>query len=797
MFYTFSIFFLKFTVWFFFITLTSAQVKIGDWKAFTSPINIRQIISTDNIVLAATEGGLLVFDDQNYTTLTTIEGLVGVDLGAVDWDPYHNVAWIGGKLPFGFIQIYDIQKKSSIKIFDFGLTAIIDFEILDSQAFVLFQDGQDMGIMKFKYDQTWQYLDNYKNFPSEMGSIIGFAVTNTTIFLGTDSGVWIGNLNSNLKDPNNWEQPFSNLMSSITAVESVESSILISTEESLVNINPLEMVTTPFESLFTIFSFSNMVKVEQSWWFAKENFLFRKSNDGTILELKFDQPIMTLHADEANGLIIGFENGFKLLPQISGDISIDSFQKFIPNAPATSGFTAITVLDDGRLIGGSSHGLSILNEDGWRNILEIKEPNSQTIHFKYDYSEFIGDTVPYDFGGFISDLEQGPDGLVYCAIRGSRVYLSNPPRYSGGIIVVDIDNPANISIIDTSYLSYHTTSNDPFPYQVVLDIEFDKDGNMWVADPYSINGNNPIHVRSTNGVWKHFGSAETSIKISQSPNAITFDSWDRVWVSAFQAEEANLGIYPNGGLFMLDYDGLPYNPESFTWQKIIAEGTIRSIAMGMSGRLFYLTPSGLNYFDLRNSNNPIIRENPYSYFPNISFGNGAEIKVDPHGNIWTHSPTQGVHVLLENSTYWPDINGFRTSNSPLLSDQITDIDFDPKNNLAYIATSKGLNVVRIPFGSNKNDYKRVKVYPSPFYLPTEESMKVDGLPFLTSMIIMTLDGSVIRKVVNKGISIDGDQLSWDGRDTNGDYVSSGVYLLVIYGSEGENMVDKITVVRYH
>ena len=71
-------------VWAFFISLISAQVRMGDWKALTSPLNVRQVISTDDHILAATEGGLFIFDDQNYYTLTTIEGLMGVDLGAVD-----------------------------------------------------------------------------------------------------------------------------------------------------------------------------------------------------------------------------------------------------------------------------------------------------------------------------------------------------------------------------------------------------------------------------------------------------------------------------------------------------------------------------------------------------------------------------------------------------------------------------------------------------------------------------------------------------------------------------------------
>ena len=238
-----------------------------------------------------------------------------------------------------------------------------------------------------------------------------------------------------------------------------------------------------------------------------------------------------------------------------------------------------------------------------------------------------------------------------------------------------------------------------------MDLEFDSNGNLWVVDPYSLYKNNPLHVRSPSGIWKHFGSSETSVKISQSPISITFDSWNRAWLSAFQAEEANQGIYPNGGLFMLDYDGLPFNPESFSWYKIISEGTVWSVAMGDNDRLYYLTPSGLNYYDLKDNINPVYRENPYPYFPNISFGSGSGIKIDPNGNIWTYSRNQGLHILLENTTYWPDINGFRMSNSPLLSDEIFDVDFNKEKSLAYIATANGINVLRIPFGKKRKIFK--------------------------------------------------------------------------------------------
>ena len=171
------------------------------------------------------------------------------------------------------------------------------------------------------------------------------------------------------------------------------------------------------------------------------------------------------------------------------------------------------------------------------------------------------------------------------------------------------------------------------------------------------------------------------------------------------------------------------------------------------------------------------------------------MSIDLHGNIWTHSPTQGIHILLENTSYWPDINGFRTNNSPLLSDEVRDIDFDHNKNLAYIATSKGVNILRIPFGKPRLDYNNVKIFPSPFYIPSQKPMKVDGLIYGSSMMIVTLNGKVVRHIKSFGIENDGDQLSWDGRDSQGDYVSTGVYLLLIYGKDGSRFEDKITVIK--
>jgi ligand-binding sensor domain-containing protein len=483
-------------------------------------------------------------------------------------------------------------------------------------------------------------------------------------------------------------------------------------------------------------------------------------------------------------IIAGSEKGITLIDQDNHTLTRE-----IPNAPLTNQISAVTVLNDGRLVAGSRYGLSIKEHWGWRNIAQSDEI---ILSPAYDETRFAVDYVPIFFGGFVADIEQGPDGLLYCAIRGT---YPEPRRHGGGIIIIDIDNPENFTLIDTAVLDYYADE-----YMVVKDLEFDASGILWVADTYATTRGNPISVMTTNKSWGSFNVTNSGNILSYTPNTIGFDSFDRIWIGSFE-DDLNTSPARNGGLVYLDYEGSVINPSSTVWGSVeinpgYSNNTVWSLAVNDEDILYALTPIGLLQLTLQFSNADPVKKYGYVYFPNISHGKGSKVHLDSRNNVWTTSPTQGVHVLTSGSTYWPDINGFKRDNSQLLSNEVADIAFNNDEGLAYIATSQGISVLRMPFAVQNDSYNKTRVFPSPYHLPSSSPLVIDGLMDESTCKIMTVTGRVIRTLLVSSAGVNGYQAYWDGKDSKGRWADTGVYLISIYRDSGESGFEKIAVIQH-
>jgi flagellar hook assembly protein FlgD len=85
-------------------------------------------------------------------------------------------------------------------------------------------------------------------------------------------------------------------------------------------------------------------------------------------------------------------------------------------------------------------------------------------------------------------------------------------------------------------------------------------------------------------------------------------------------------------------------------------------------------------------------------------------------------------------------------------------------------------------------------YPNPVLLDKGQpaNINISGLVRDSQIKIFTVSGKMITNFASPGAGI----ATWDGRDDSGNLVASGVYLIVAYDTEGNNVgTTKVAIIR--
>jgi len=177
-----------------------------------------------------------------------------------------------------------------------------------------------------------------------------------------------------------------------------------------------------------------------------------------------------------------------------------------------------------------------------------------------------------------------------------------------------------------------------------------------------------------------------------------------------------------------------------------------------------------------------------STVPNSIYG-------DPFGRIWIGSVDNGI------SMYNPQTERFTNyfqANSPLLSNRIISLGYDPLEGRLLIGTPDGLNTLRIgktvkPLTSLKD----VKAFPNPFKPTGLNTVQIVNLP-VDSMprgknecSIFSSSGALVMKLNESPYA----RFEWDGKNKAGDIVANGIYYFVVTDADGNVARGKIAVLK--
>jgi flagellar hook assembly protein FlgD len=131
------------------------------------------------------------------------------------------------------------------------------------------------------------------------------------------------------------------------------------------------------------------------------------------------------------------------------------------------------------------------------------------------------------------------------------------------------------------------------------------------------------------------------------------------------------------------------------------------------------------------------------------------------------------------------------------------IELDEVNGEVWVATSKGISVlsgvlqpvtVEDKASSVVNEFRLAQNYPNPFNPETVIEFSLDKTQHIR-LAVYNSTGQLIRVIESKKKSAGYHKVHWNGKDENGNQVSSGIYYYMLETDQGFSQTKKALLIR--
>ena len=343
-----------------------------------------------------------------------------------------------------------------------------------------------------------------------------------------------------------------------------------------------------------------------------------------------------------------------------------------------------------------------------------------------------------------------------------------------------------------SSLQTQLPSQPDAPYVRIGGMAYDSKGNLWVTNTGVAK---VISELQPDGTWNAF---ELSGVANKFIGKVVVTQDDDKWV-----------IIPSGGSSQFYGNGLYVLNSTNDQSKALpvvaqfknSEGEflnpmndISSMVVDLTGDVWIGTSGGVAVF----SNPKRIWTESVSYAtrPGLNLNNNdgifhplleketiTAIAVDGANRKWFGTKNSGLFLISENGE--TEIQHFNTENSPLPTNEITDIAINQQTGEIFVGTASGLISYMGEATSGNTEFNDVYVYPNPVRETYEGPIVVKGLIENTDVKITDISGNLVNKTTSLG-----GQAIWDGKNLNGNRCKTGVYLVFMTDPLGEK--TKIT-----
>lgn len=758
-------------------SVVNAQ-SLSDWTAYTSFRSVSGVVEdSQGRIWMSTNGGVLVKDGNEVVQkLTPIDDLTRLDGSAIAYSESMELIFVGYLT--GVIDVIDVNDFKITHLSDierntsFSQKGINDFFISNNVLLV----ATDFGIVE--YDLNGMFVkDSYIKFGD-----FGTAIPINTIFeysenlyLGTDEGIAFKALDDEFS-ASSWDNidgsdGFSS--SSTVAIGAFENIIYASTNSENFKFENGIWSQNP--------EFGSDIIVDYS---SNENFLIALSAEriyyknvngqlnNTFLSVNFGTTLARIPFSD-RVLFGSINSGLGALDISNGSITYSSV-----DGPYVNFFEGMKFVN-GVLISGStrsssrreeidkSRGFYVYEDGVWENYNEIITPEFDGVVFRQPFKT---------------------------TASGNYYYFGS---WGTGIVRFD-KNTDEITLFDETNSTLRGWPQDSELYPVISGLETDSQNDVWLVSRY---GDTPLYKQTPgDDDWQSFeeNSAAASSDLYEN---LFIDSFDQKWIPIQNAQSSGTG------LLVIDTK----NPEDETDDVGIKlqtggnngnlpDSKVNVIIEDNNGEVWIGTARGIAKFIFpeiliegstqERTAQWLINEDTSAVSRFLLRDiNATAMAVNAANEKWLGSANQGVYLL--NAEGSKILKRFTTENSPLFSNSIKSIAINDITGEVFIATDVGLISYQDIPKSPVNKMKELKVFPNPFNYDKNEEIFIEGLSDETFIKVLGVDGTVINSFQTTG-----GRVSWNGKDSNGKQLGSGVYFIIAVDSGGSSKgVGKVVIVR--
>lgn len=760
-------------------TLAAQGVAVGEWRTHFSPEAVTRLVQRHDEVFGLMSVELMCVDktDNRLLEMNLVKGLSGTGLSAATYSSLHDILLVGyndGRLDLVYgnndvYTIYDIADKA-----DFGGGKTIRHMVVDGRYAYLSMPFGVVVVDLRKQEIKETYFIGINNTYLFVYQI---SIFEKTIYAATGEGLKYADLSaSNLNDFSAWKT---------------------------------DTLFADREVFYCLEAFGELMVSD-----GRKVYI---GSAGTGWRLFYEVD------EKEEGSITAMDGTSKVLAVgISDTLGVNGHVVVLDRVAATGyqtgSFRIIRSLlwdDDGSLWVGTDVGQMLLYDtDGILKASYVMRGPAGNECFRLSST---GSGLTMAAGGFDESFAPLSRGF-----GGGRFYKESWYTYTYGNLLEGQINPSIRSVtqvLEDPYEANHlffsssldglvekAADNKWFVYNAdnsvlqnnrithgdcrVNGLAFDREGNLWMINALSPEG---LVCRKRDGTWLAYDLRVAGNDDSR-PGRIMVDYWGTKWV-----------IFNNNELSVFKTDGASVQGLHVDLNRGNTLSTNRVFCMveDQLGHVWMGTDRGVKVIDqhARMFDSPVGNTSsvntktirvPQDGFL-VELLNTLQVRaiaVDGANRKWLGTNGDGVYLVSDDGM--EEIHHFTTENSPLLSNNITDIAVYDKTGEVFIGTDRGL----IGYGGTAtvtegNPKEVARAFPNPVRPGYQGMISVRGLP--QNAIVKITDARGLLIYQGKAT---GGQISWDGYAMNGKRPDSGVLFVFACPESGsQKLACKIFYVR--